>query len=284
MSIRKNFLEYTFFIILHLICLIVSQKTRSENELNCIRANSNWRNLYSKEDLIKDPSTCTSISDSCCHISIKYNYHGLFSMEKSYCYAGTGKVEDWVKKFTNLYQDEIRYYASKFNASLDDYTKIGNNLDYEYYSNYTCKETAKEDEYSDYEIRNCAYFNSDGTCGIKNDEKYFDKFLEILYVNITADICNNKDLQTGKCIEYSTDPNSNPNALTPLMNLIKSTIEQVILEEKKNEQKETKTWPGPCTPIPKVYVQVTCPNNYIASNFLFINKFLIVIIVSLLFF
>jgi hypothetical protein len=68
------------------------------------------------------------------------------------------------------------------------------------------------------------------------------------------------------------------------MDLIISTIKQVEIAEMNYVNKDTNNWPGPCTPIPKVYVKVTCPTSYIAANFLFINKFIIVIIMSLLFF
>ena len=255
------------------------------DEENCIYANSNWDSLYSKTDLIPDTNTCTQISNSCCHMYIKELYNPI-EIIKSYCFTLTGLISDIVTKFQNDFTDELMWYSQFSHDNNYLYYAIGSNLNYTYYENYTCTELHPPKDYMSYNIKNCAYFNDDGTCAVQKDQGYFDNFVSLLYNQTVANVCNKLD-SNGKCLEYTNDPDSKATALQPLLEIMKLDFDLDHLKVKNITDNVIKVnthkqWKGPCMPIPKVIVRVTCPPTYVGSNFISLNKIWFFIVFILL--
>jgi hypothetical protein len=153
---------------------------------------------------------------------MNYTYNEL-AVEKSYCFTISGKIESWMNKFTNLFKDEMMWFAKFLDANYNQYQKIGNILEYNYSENFTCIDIRPGQEFSSYNISQCAFFNDDGTCKYVNDDNYFEDFVETLYNNISAKTCIN-ELPDGTCYNYETDPKSNNTALLPLIDVLKKEL------------------------------------------------------------
>jgi len=208
--------------------------------------------------------------------------------ESSYCFPLTGNIENLINKLRSDHEDELMSSANFTNDNIDLYQSIGNNLVYSYYENYTCTELHSISDYNIYPVLNCASFSSDGTCLIQNDENYFNKYVEVLYQNITSNYCSNYD-SNGQCIDNKS--NSNPSALNPLLSVLKKSLSIDNLQNSTlDNSTQTKVnnkiynWPGPCKPIPKVVIEITCPKDYSVSDYLTCKFLFITLILFFIYF
>jgi hypothetical protein len=285
-DLKYNSLLITILILFAMIKLSKPSKKRSDSDIQCISQNTYWESIISKEDFIKDPTTCHNISDDCCYINIKYTYN-IIPFEKSYCFTMSGNVDSWIKKFTNLFRDELMWYANKTYHNFEEYKLIGNNLDYVYYANYYCMTPHPIEDYSTYDISRCALFNDDRTCAIFNDVENFDAFVENLYRNITLGMCSGID-RNGYCINYAKPDykSENSSELIPLLETLKSSLkfeeEEVTSEnqvaenvDNNNDALTESKWDKPCEPIPLVTVTVKCPDAYSISSYFKLNYFML---------
>jgi len=289
---KKNY--STFFTILILFAttkLIQTAQKRSDSDIQCITQNTYWDSIISKEDFIKDPSVCHNISYDCCYISIKYTY-GIVPIDKSYCFTMAGKVESWIKKFTNLFTDELMWYANNTYNNFEVYKSIGNNLDYIYYANYTCTTPHPIEDYSNYDLMRCALLNADGSCKIFNDADNFDAFVENLYKNITISKCDKLD-EDGNCINYANPDYKYENSsdLIPLLENLKISLKfdeedtnnlNSKLYNTENKSQTDSKWEKSCEPIPLVTVTVKCPDGYSNSIYFKFNYYVFYLVLIFL--
>jgi hypothetical protein len=275
-----QFLLGPLFILIYLSDLMKSADKRSVNQKSCILANSNWDSIYSRSNMIPDPSTCTTIADDCCHFYLSYKYNYI-PVEKSYCFTMTGKPEAWLKKFNNLYQDEQIWLSSFFNNNYELFHNVGNSLEYIYHQNYTCLETFPATAFSTYNFTNCAVFNTDGSCKIQNDYNNFQNFITDLYQNVSTKACTGYD-ELGKCKEFQSDPKSNNTALFPLLEILKKDYFHSLengdgnLSTNNDTSNEINKWPGPCRNISSVKIKITCSPAYTQGNFIIFSLYKII--------
>jgi hypothetical protein len=285
----KNTFEISvsiFIFITMIFDLAQAKIDRSGAEKQCIQANTYWDTILTPKDVLgKNSSICTSISDDCCYMNIQYQY-GPVPFDNSYCFTMTGNFSSWKNKFSNLFTDDLMWYANYQYESYEDYTIIGNNLHYKLYENYTCWEQHPVSDFSWYNTSICALFNSDGSCAILNDDSKFSGFVTNMYQNISVDYCHNyKD--DGSCLNYDDPVISNNTALNPLMDrLITSLTPNSTKSASLQNSTQNSFWKLPCKPIPKIIVDIVCSPNYSSSNYLKSSldslSFLFLIIVFLL--
>jgi hypothetical protein len=263
--------------ILFFLSNIMTKKTSTDDN-SCFAINSNWESMFDKKIVISDPSTCTSLDSRCCHLYVKQLYNNL-QLENGYCFLNTDPIENVIRKFTNDFTDELYWYANFTNDNQNFFVSIGSSLNYTYYENFTCSEYHQLEDYSTYNITNCAKFKVDGTCEILNDYEGFKNFVANLYSQTVLGECTSYD-SNGNCMDY-IDSNTNNTALQPLLDIL---TKDYNLDSKKNETNTDNTsigrfnWPGPCKPIPKVIVRVTCPPDYKSAQFLNFNIVLFLLI------
>lgn len=269
---------FTTIIFSLMIRLSYTSISRSNAEIQCIQVNTYWDSILSTDNNIKDPTSCHKISDSCCYIHIKYRYNDITPFENSYCFTMTGKKDSWIDKFTNLYKDELMWYANFTYNNFEIYESIGNNLNYAFYANYTCIETHPYEDYSTYNITQCALFNDDYTCLIKNDENNFQNFVEDLYRIVTKDKCGGYQFEDG-CVNYNNE-GLNTFKMNGLVENLKIALdvdnneEEEILDSDMGGNKNFK-WNLPCKPVPLVTVSIECPAGYSISTYFKINYFIL---------
>jgi len=299
-KIRLRFVHIFYLYMYIFLIMIKSTLQNNFTDKDCVLENNKYFDFhkpYSK--LIDNPIQCIEKSSSCCYIEISYDYAG-HPIDNTFCVLLGGDINSRIQQITGILTDQIRYYAEFIYNNYQTLTSIGNNLNYEYYENYTCYDRSNEMDYYTYSEDNCAITNPDNTCKVLNDFKYIENYAKLLYINITKDYCNNRD-EFGNCILYDQNPNFNNTGLTPLLDYLISALD--IDEISNDEDKKINIDPDPieknknnsilstkfykkCKPIVPAKVKIICPGTYISGyfNVLKLRNFLYVFFTFLLFY
>lgn len=270
------FLIYTI-IVVNLFNFACSQ---APTDADCIYQNTKNFDFYNpKSRLIDSPEQCTNLTSSCCYLEASYDFAG-HQIENSFCVLLGGDINFRTQQIIGILTDHIRYHSKFIYENYGALTSIGNNLDYMYYSNYTCYERAQNIDYYHYVTDNCAFSNPDNTCSNVNDYSYSDKYKQLLYENITSNYCNNRD-ENNNCIYYQQNPNNNNSALSSLMEYLKVSldVDDVLPDDddkndpfikKFNTTTFASNFYSNCKPIVPAKVRIVCPSSYVSGYF---NKF-----------
>ena len=262
---------YSFLIIL---LFPFTLSARSPDDLKCIQKNK-WQDLINSTKTISDPSDCTSVSKQCCFINITYSYINV-NVSSQYCFSLDGNVDKFKEYITNLYQDNIYNFANYTYRNKDKYRWIGRQFDEPFFTNFTCFMPPHKSNYSTYLFQNCGKFDG-GKCLFEKDVNYFGNFTEKFYENYTGDYCRKKG-DDGKCIKY-TGSRANNAMIRPLMlDLIEYLHiddphydyegENDIVEFNPDDENSIiEKWEN-CSPIPKVDIQLICPEDFKSAKFI----------------
>lgn len=278
----QNLFLFIITMIFSIDLIKCSDSKVKEKSKQCLQAGLFWSSIYEVKNPnnVTDSYVCTQISKSCCYINIKYSYNSR-NMDQNLCFPLTGQPSSWIRLLKNQLKDELMYYANSTNDNWQVYKSIGGNLVYTYYQNYTCTDLHPIEDYSSYEIINCAAFNSDGSCRFQKDIRYFENFAKVLYENVTSDYCFNFD-EKGNCINYKDK--AQPKELNNLLEILKHDFNIDKNIQKVDDKFNNKTiynLPRPCKPIPEVKVEITCPPEYTSGNFITLS-FLYIILIFIL--
>lgn len=259
--------------------LIVKNNCIKDSEVQCILQNTYWDSIISKEDFIKDPSQCHNVSSNCCYMNLNYTYNAI-PFNFSYCFTMKGRVEDIVRKFLYLLQDDLRWYANSTYNNFQIFKSVGNNLEYVYYSNYTCTTPDPYKLYNSYDITFCALFNADGSCAIVNDDENFNQFVLNMYQNATSSQCG-FTAEDGTCLGIGNLNllNSTSSSLVPLLENLKIALN--VDGGGYPISNGTKLITG-CQPIPIVNVKVICPDTYTVSSYFKVCNYLLYLVLLFL--
>ena len=265
--------------IIILSCLTLKTLCRTDTEIQCILQNTYWDSTISKGDFIKDPSQCHNVSSNCCYMNLNYTYNTV-PFNFSYCFTLTGNVEDIVRKFLFLLQDDLRWYADYTYNNFQIFQSVGNNLNYVYYSNYNCTTPDPYQQYNSYDITFCALFNADGSCAIVNDDQNFNQFVLNMYQNVTVGQCG-FTTQDGTCLGIGNLNllNSTSSALVPLLENLKIALN---VDGGGIPISNVTQPPMNCQPIPIVNVNVICPDTYGVSSYFKVCNYLLYLVLLFL--
>jgi hypothetical protein len=257
---------------------LIKQSTVDE-EVNCIALNQQGFNPFGSNDYTIQPTDCTSLISSCCYARIKLNY-GSIPIDNSYCFILTKNKDTFFKRVINKYTDELKWYAQQTLGMYEQYQTIGNNLNYTFYTNYTCHEQPNPKDFSSYADTHCALYDQKGVCTISNNEEYFDTFVKAVYTSATAKVCNTLD-NSGNCIDPYNPSYQNNNALMPLLELMKSSLSIDSNVTNTTQSINKNKWPNACVPIPAVDIQLMCPDTFVSGKY--ISASLLLILLSIIF-
>ncbi len=295
----KEMKTFLLFILISQLDLYLSQ-TALENQ--CQSTNGLFfPNKISIEE-------CTSITSSCCHVEIKYQYPDLGLIENTYCVV----IYDSLKTFKSLLQANLlmdihratRKIMNNFNNYQNFLINLNpvNNTKAAWYYNKTlwCP-------------LNCTFPNTTTfTCDTIEDDplleaynlltKEIEEFYNQPLVNNVVD-CSDIDASNGKCISSTTnDFRQLEDSLNYQFNLTKCNYNGKISSDSQCEEEKLKlidfysndyigNKPSPppikpindCVPIPKlsdlITININCPKDFIESRYLGLSTLLLIMFI-----
>jgi hypothetical protein len=258
------------FITVHITNIILAKKISKssalDEEVNCISLGQNDYNAFGDNDANSlQPTDCTSIVSNCCYAKINLNY-GANKISNSYCFLIAGDKNKFFKTIINKYTDELKWYAQQTYGMYEQYQRIGNNLLYTYWSNYTCYQQPKTEDFSSYNDTICAHYNGDD-CDIINDETNFQNFAKTIYDTATANLCSTYAADGG-CVDPYSPTYQNNAALQPVLDLMIHSVGLDTLNKTEEKNNEVDSWPNECVAIPDVDIQLICSDEYVSGNYI----------------
>lgn len=269
---------------------------KDKDQASCLLQNSiNYDNRLAST-LISDPTNCTTIINSCCYARIQYNY-GDMPYNDTFCFVMSGDPKDFYNTINNWINDEVKWYSNYTYNNYAGLSSIGNNLNYTYYSNYSCYNPPAPQDFSNYYPSRCMSYDANGTCLIQADDNNFNQFVTNIFTTVTSSFCNSINADTGLCDSYivSKNPNGNDPELNPLLTeLIKSlSVDQANNTNSTTDNSTTNGtgstsvnnngWPNDCKPQVIAVVTIICPDNYTSGDTLMLSfKIIISLFIVLL--
>ena len=278
------FIKYILFILLFKVLFFAK---RSASDLKCIKANK-WQNLTSSTKTLDYSNTCTSISSSCCYINMTYSYIN-FDVSSQYCASLSGNLDDFKEYLNNIYQDDVLFFSNYTYRNKANYKYLGRQLDYNYTQNYSCFKAPSKQNYSTYLYNNCGQFDKNGGCLFEKDTYYFSNFTNSFYRNYSEEYCNK--LNKEKCLMYNGTKSNNAMVRPLLQDLVGylhidepdyvfDQSDDVVDINPDNEDTITDKWPtGYCKDIPKISLNIVCPNSYVNGNYIKLYKLWIILVI-----
>ena len=162
-------------------------------------------------------------------------------------------------------------------------------MDYNYTQNYSCFKAPSKQNYSTYLYNNCGQFDKNGGCLFEKDTYYFSNFTNSFYRNYSEEYCNKLD--KGKCLMYNGTKSNNAMVRPLLQDLVGylhidepdyvfDQSDDVVDINPDNEDTITDKWPtGYCKDIPKISLNIVCPNSYVNGNYIKLYKLWIILVI-----